>query len=764
MSDVELECKERILWIRGTLGVGKSIMAGYFIELLKYLHPTSIVGYFFCKSGQAGLTRARDIVRTLAFQCIQNNCDARFALQELKNKDFKIDENLGIGFLFKKLLREPLLRTKNDVYIILDGLDEAELTTIDSAGRTPRPEMDILIECLANLPRTRLLFISRPNADIARIVPNSVTKTIAPADNMADIDSYVRQTIAGSERLQKHFQKENIDAIDYFRRKANSVFLWVVLVLQQLGKAKSISAFKKYLNGFSQASGSMERLYSNILLKVDEQDREWIKEILRWLVVGSETFRVADLREAVELSLQDSHSDFESFLEVECGSVLHLLASDDIRVQLVHETLRSFLFNRSACPEEFYIDENMTHGCIFNACLKGLSDGETSPNFVQYAARNWGRYLTKVNESRSLPHEVVTNLYQFFESGGCKWWLRFGLPDQWYVKRNGKTTIHFPEPYLRGIYECLVTWKASLESIGELEYDQTVADNAAVKWGLDIVASPWNLGEYVGKTSAELWLYEDLSAFYVTDMFWLSLKSYCESHGQELNTVNDLQDLSENNFAAIRKWVNQQGRVLQQKGLGVAFGLLSQWRMSVSCLKRVMEERENPEEWDNWDLWNWLGRAYEGAKQYDDAIDTFNAMKICYPDQPWPALQLGISCVKKRDVGSTISAFEAASFAPMWEHRFEFLYLGEAYAAKGDCDKEIRIYEDALKVYPGSWWWWQFLVRALEVNGDVARAINTCREAQQLNPAQEWARIGFHKLENHLKNRHHAHNGIPTKS
>src|ERR1700759_4102684 len=48
MSEIDVASKERILWVRGTLGVGKSIMAGHFIDLLQYLHPTSTVAYFFC--------------------------------------------------------------------------------------------------------------------------------------------------------------------------------------------------------------------------------------------------------------------------------------------------------------------------------------------------------------------------------------------------------------------------------------------------------------------------------------------------------------------------------------------------------------------------------------------------------------------------------------------------------------------------------------------------------------------------------------------
>ena len=86
------------------------------------------------------------------------------ALDELKRDDaFQIDENLGVAFLFKKLLSEPLEQNSQEVYIIVDGIDEANFTANDRVIRK-QPEMEILINCLTSLPAVRLLFLSRPIA------------------------------------------------------------------------------------------------------------------------------------------------------------------------------------------------------------------------------------------------------------------------------------------------------------------------------------------------------------------------------------------------------------------------------------------------------------------------------------------------------------------------------------------------------------------------------------------------------------------------
>ena len=122
-SDLRPDSRERLLWISGPLGIGKSIMSAYFIDILKTLYPNSIVAYFFCRSGQKGLTTAQDIVRTISYQCIRGDDDARSFLEDLRKKAFKIEELVGLRFLTQRLISEPVHQSAREVFIVLDGLD-----------------------------------------------------------------------------------------------------------------------------------------------------------------------------------------------------------------------------------------------------------------------------------------------------------------------------------------------------------------------------------------------------------------------------------------------------------------------------------------------------------------------------------------------------------------------------------------------------------------------------------------------------------------
>lgn len=433
LADIEDSPKNRILWIKGPLGVGKSILAGYYIELLKCQYPKAIIAYFFCRANTPCLMTARDIIRTLTYQCIEGDGNARSMLDELKRKDFEISDNVGVLFLFEKLLLEPLRRSQKDIYIVLDGLDEADISTVDKADRTNLAEMKILLSNLARLPSSRLLFVSRPQ--VANIIPSNITKMIGKYQNQQDIDAYVREFIADPQNLylRSNFANEKIDPVKYFHNKANGIFLWTVLVLQELAKAKSKNTFLESLQKASEASGSMDKLYITILSRIKEDDRKWVQEILRWVIGAKRQLSVNELQTAVEWCLNDTHTNFQDFLEVECGAMLHLIPIQDnaLNVQPIHETFQSFLLDSNTCPRDFLIDKAFVHNHIASTCLQYLlADQKVRNGFPNYAASNWSDHLndTTPDARQRLECSLVFRLF----NTGMTNWLNIHDPDNVY--------------------------------------------------------------------------------------------------------------------------------------------------------------------------------------------------------------------------------------------------------------------------------------------------------------------------------------------
>ena len=715
-----MNSKERILWIRGTLGIGKSIMAGHFIDLLKCLHPTAIVAYFFCRSGQAGLMKPRDIVRTLAYQFIQGDKEARSVLETLRAKDFKIEDNLGIGFLTERLLVDPLRRSKQDIYIVLDGLDEADSDTMDVTERVPRPELEVLLERLATLSSPRFLFISRPEANIAKIIPNLITKPIGQTENQEDIDSYVNETIQLSERLQTHFRNAEIDPLEYFHSKANGIFLWVVLVLKQLEKARSTSTFQKHLRGFSEASGDMDLLYSKIMVKFDEEAQIWLKEVITWLVIAGGKMELETLREIVELSLGDTLTDFHDFIDLECGSILQLVRSElGVRVELVHATFRSFLINQKVCPENFYVNETMAHSRALVVCLEALS-AQSTHRLKAYAAKSWLQHLQYAEYSCS----IFSALRHFLESGGCRQWLQYGYRENESIFPRDMFSLDIDREWTS--LEKVRCWIIQGEKGLHLEMQSNSAD---LQWARAVSNNPEIFREYIGKAAAELWLHESLTMKTTKGLFCLALKSFCKTSKIRIDNIEDLQSLAFNEFVVISTWLGDEGRVPRKVNLGTGYWMLRKWSEAVTYL-------ENSKRSDVGFRFL-LAIAYMKTNEYDRAIEILVSINTDDETMASSITKAVVHAYKaKGDLNAAINAMEAHLSRPSYH---SLLWLGHIYRVKGDHGDEIRVFTTEAQRSPELWWAWQRLSEAYMVNGRIEEAIESSRGALELYPGGGWA-------------------------
>jgi tetratricopeptide (TPR) repeat protein len=691
LSALDPESARRITWIHGTLGIGKSIMAGYFIDLLKCHYPNAIVAYFFCRSGQPGLTTARDMLCTLAYQCIEKDKTAYAVLETLKSKGFQITDNIGIGFLFEKLLLDPLRNTP-EIYIVLDGLDEADMSTQDHTDPSGIPEMHVLLQRLAKLPSTRLLFISRPIAKVSEFVENTYSKPIRPVENAEDIDSYVRKTVNKSETLKAQFKAAYKDPVQYFRDKGNGIFLWVVLVLQQLQKAKSRSVFLKYLDGFSAASGSMENLYFSILSRIDGEDRTWVKEIIRWLVVVKQPLTVSLLQHLVEWCLEDKLVDFRRFLDADCGSLLQVtlplplpmplprLSNEvkDENVRLVHETFRSFIVDREKCPPAYFIDETETHGRFALKCLQCLAQGSGAKQCIDYAATRWLDHLSEARSTRQV-NDLLGAVYQLFSSDGLRLWVK-KLCSTPYNVRGLHISVEI-EPLRR-----ITQWLGATRNFGESGGATDVEVKHVTAWKCAVLFNNSILGEAIGKAAAAIWLYERLDECHLLiPCFLLGLKYYWKRMDRSKSNLEELHELTASKFIGISTWEADSGRLLPivERNMGLAFFAVYKWDECINCFNTDESLSDK-----NFTFHRYLGIAYMGNRDYDNAIATLEK----YPER---GLDLLLQVAKLKgdyDFAAKIFEEDLDRQPSSLEHLDR---LRQVYVAKGDHDALAKLLECA---------------------------------------------------------------------
>jgi tetratricopeptide (TPR) repeat protein len=694
----------RILWIRGPPGFGKSTLAGHYIHLLEKRYPKSVL-YFFCVRGtHISLMKVRDMIRALACQLSGLDENVLSRLEILKAQNFELDETkTGIRLLFQQLLEVPLSNMKRDIYIIVDGLDEVDTETKDTHDRSKdgaELEIDIFIRALAEIATTRLLFLSRPDTKFSALSKhNSTIKTVGPSDNVNDIEKYVTDVLANSTRLQNFFDLEEVEPVSFFLRKANGIFLWVAISLKTLQRIEAHADFKRELESLSQASGDMEKLYRNVLERVDENSRKWIQRILKWVVTARRLLTMVELREILEHSLQDKLGDFQNFIEIRCGSMLQILTAEDecgSKVQLIHETFRSFLLDGKNCPTDYHID-GKNDASIASECLRYLSSHSVGANI--YIAEFWWRHLQDACLRGIESDELSVQLHHFLtsEGPGLHSWIqdcfrtqrrswapgRFLTRDElraWRSKSSEASAtaiVHFKRwpwswhsiptrsgltfriarlPLFQEWLFPLDLWIRSLRApfTRSFRFRKSTPTTRALNWFRSNVSHSWRLRQYVGRIVGSMWVHgdfpnldEDRAFFYFALDLCLATRKSAEFF--ELSKVRTFYDTE-----AYQSWTTGDSQ-RKARNIGAGYFFLRQWDDCVKCFDAAPDTAEMSLE-----KWLFKGMAYQ---EKGDLVRSIEALTKAVgldrkSNNSW--IELGKAYGKKDDFFLSLDAFETA--------------------------------------------------------------------------------------------------------
>jgi hypothetical protein len=190
----------RSLWLNGLPGVGKSTIAAYVMQALKAQNPDACVLYFFCKTGDFSLNTMLQIVRTLGAQLVPPLLTARAHLQKLQENSFDVTKPDPL-FLHQELFRDAIKDAANEIFVILDGLDEC-------STESQEVDFESLLDSLSNLP-LKLLVSSRVTAEFSNAWSNATKRELTFDDSRDDIQLYVSDCLPKFKNLEKVFKVLN---------------------------------------------------------------------------------------------------------------------------------------------------------------------------------------------------------------------------------------------------------------------------------------------------------------------------------------------------------------------------------------------------------------------------------------------------------------------------------------------------------------------------------------------------------------------------
>ncbi|KLJ12361.1 hypothetical protein EMPG_09526 [Blastomyces silverae] len=410
-----------IYWLSGNPGVGKSVLAGYVIEMLEEMG--SDVSYFFFKFGDGLRSRLNTCLRSIAFQMARRNERVKDMLLGMHSDGVEFDKG-DERTIWKKVFVSGVFQTAiSPQYWIIDALDEcADFASFFGP---------MLAKLDDSLP-LRILITSRTTPCLQKQFSSLGTERlfcqqISAADTLHDIRVFVDDQSMLLEVDSNH----RVSLVERILEKSNDSFRWTAIVLQELLKVHGQEDINRVLG---EVPREMEPLYLRILESMSQakHGKQLAQAILAWSICALRPLTVPELESALSFDLSDTFLHFKKSITDICGQLVSVDAFG--RVQIVHATAREFLV-KGGLQSEFAVDVEETHTRIAKACLIYLTGPEMNPppprmrtptsverksrsEFAVYAIHSFSDHLA---HSNPVADDVLDLLETFLSKNVLSW-------------------------------------------------------------------------------------------------------------------------------------------------------------------------------------------------------------------------------------------------------------------------------------------------------------------------------------------------------
>jgi hypothetical protein len=287
-----LTTEDRIFWLKGSPGIGKSSFAA------KLVHDgnSEVVGFFKCdfQGLKSAEESASECIRTLAYQLASRLPDYRIRLLRGQMLDRESIQKKTADDLFTYLITEPLnqaekITESHKMLLVIDALDEAGRIT---NGVTINPLADLIYKHADKLPPwLGIVITSRPEASLQQQLGSKFTPLIVDGEtnqNISDLRHYLSSFL-------NHIspQKEQQRIVDLILKKSGGIFLYIKRVEKNYDLSKPedlpdglddlfFKDFKRYFPNPIQYDQMTERFLRLLVAAPGPLPKKLGIDILQW--------------------------------------------------------------------------------------------------------------------------------------------------------------------------------------------------------------------------------------------------------------------------------------------------------------------------------------------------------------------------------------------------------------------------------------------------------------------------------------------------
>ncbi|APA11507.1 hypothetical protein sscle_08g062770 [Sclerotinia sclerotiorum 1980 UF-70] len=329
---------DRLLWIKGDPGKGKTMLLCGIINELQRSDETALA-YFFCQGTDARINSAVAVLRGLIYMLLDRQ---PALLSHLQKRYEKAGEQLfkdANTFIALSEILKDILHDKNlkPTILIIDALDECQKDL---------PQLlRLIVSGLSISSRVKWLVSSRNWPEIEEQLQQAEQGTWLSLELNAESVSaavrwYIQEKVKYLARTKKYTTKTKDTIERYLLEHANGTFLWVALVCQNLEKARLFTNSK-----LQDYPSELDPLYNRMMEQiVDMEDIEAAQICLQILAIVVIAYRPLTLDELMSLMEMNNENPLEEIIQL-CGS---FLVSRNRSVFFVHQSAKDFLSKKAA--------------------------------------------------------------------------------------------------------------------------------------------------------------------------------------------------------------------------------------------------------------------------------------------------------------------------------------------------------------------------------------------------------------------------------
>ena len=442
---------QRIFWLNGLAGTGKSTIAQTFSEIS--FADGKLGASFFCSRDFEDRSNLQAIFPTLAFQLAYRYPHFRKQLLQV----LKANPDVGresLSSQLEKVILRPFTATKIPTLIIIDALDECKDKEPASAL------LSVLSRHVHEIPEVKFFITGRPEPPIREGFRLESLRPITDVLKLHDVKRssvdediilYLRTHLADIRKTRSDCEFPEEWPISYdihiLCKKAAGLFIYASTVVKFIASKYHLPIKRLDLILHSQGAaheGGIDLLYTKILRLAFQDADPGEQELYSYFrdVVGAVLLVFYPLsRKAFSNLLKncETPSQISTTLRF-LHSLLNVPDNEDEPIRVFHKSFPDFLTDRTRCKDErFFVDTAVHHENIFFSCLDlmkkrlkrnicGLDDYAVLSKVedlsarremcvgssLEYACRFWTKHLANVPGDVPCVKQVQEVIDEFF--------------------------------------------------------------------------------------------------------------------------------------------------------------------------------------------------------------------------------------------------------------------------------------------------------------------------------------------------------------